>query len=224
MTQCKFVRALSEGHPQHIVCYGCSLTAGGAWVEQMRQVLMANYPGLATVTNSGQGGMWSKWGLENLSDRVLSKNPDAVIIEFSMNDAFLTYETTVDDARANLTGMIHAILRHNAGAEIIIMVMNPPTGKHLTARPEYSSYNQIYRDVAKHHNLLLIDHEPNWNTVLHRSEKEYLQYVPDGVHPGPDGCSTIILPHLLACLGISPVRPPGTEASGAGQPAPCIVS
>ena len=224
MTQCQFIRALSAGRPQHIVCYGCSLTAGGEWVKQMEQVLVENYPGLATVTNSGQGAMWSQWGAENLSDRVLAKNPDAVFIEFSMNDAYLPYETSVDAARTNLASMICAIRRHNAETEIIIMIMNPPTGEHLLARPEYGVYNQMYRDVARQHNLLLIDHEPNWNAVLQQSMDAFLRYVPDGIHPAPAGCMTIILPHLLACLGISTARTPEAEAAGADQPAATLIS
>ena len=54
-----FVTALAE-KKQTIVAYGTSLTAGGAWVGQLKAALDAKFPGRATVINSGAGGMWSK--------------------------------------------------------------------------------------------------------------------------------------------------------------------
>jgi hypothetical protein len=72
----KFIKNLSIGTPQHIVCYGCSLTAGGAWVDQLRCVLEEKYTNMATVTNSGRGAMWSKWGVDNLEPHVIQKSPD----------------------------------------------------------------------------------------------------------------------------------------------------
>lgn len=202
MHQSQFVRALSEGRQQRIVCYGCSLTAGGAWVQQLQDALNLVYPDLATVTNSGAGAMWSRWGRENLDERVISKNPDAVFIEFSMNDAFLAYETSVAEARENLQTMIDRMLEHNREAEIIIMVMNPPTGEHLERRPRFEEYNQMYRDVAGANGLLLIDHQPNWEVVLAQGMSAFLAYVPDGLHPAPIGCQEVITPHILASLGI----------------------
>jgi len=198
----KFVENLSTGTPQHIVCYGCSLTAGGAWVEHLRCVLEKKYPNLATVTNSGCGGKWSKWGLDNLDTRVIQKSPNTVFIEFSMNDAFIEYETDVISAKKYLYSMIENISKSNTEIEIILMVMNPPTGEHLAKRPNFNEYNQMYRDVALETGLLLIDHQPNWESILKDGIEKYLEYVPDGIHPSPEGCKEIISPYLQRCLGI----------------------
>jgi alpha-L-rhamnosidase/acyl-CoA thioesterase-1 len=83
----RFVARLAAGKPQVIVTYGTSLTAGGAWVEQLRQALAQRCPGRAQIVNSGGSGMFSKWGVDNLDARVIQKQPDAVFIEFAMNDA-----------------------------------------------------------------------------------------------------------------------------------------
>jgi hypothetical protein len=72
--------ALEEGRKQHIVCYGTSLTSHGAWVKQIKTELLRRYPGLVSVTNSGGSGKYSKWGVENLKQRVIDKKPDDVLI------------------------------------------------------------------------------------------------------------------------------------------------
>jgi lysophospholipase L1-like esterase len=193
---CLLVKNLQSGKKQHLVAYGTSLTAGGAWVAQLKDLLARKYGDNVTVTNSGQGGMWSKWGLENLDARVLKKNPDTVLIEWAINDAFLPYATSVEQAQKNLESMVDQILKKNPSCEIILMTMNLPLGVHLEKRPEIVKYYQMYRDVAGSRKLRLIDHEPNWKAVLEKDKDQYLSYVPDGIHPNAKGCEMVILPAL----------------------------
>lgn len=194
------IKNLEAGKKQHIVTYGTSLTAGGAWVKQLRELLDKKYPGLATVTNSGQSGKWSKWGLDHLENLVLKKNPDTVLMEWAINDAFLEYKTSVEQARKNLETMLDLILKQNPNCEIILMTMDPPINLHLQRRPEIEKYYQMYRDVAKARKLRLIDHEANWKPILEKSKADYLALVPDGIHPNAKGCETVILPALEASL------------------------
>ena len=67
--EANFLQRLRAGERQTLVTYGTSLTAGGAWVEQLRQDLEKRFPERISVVNSGQGGMWSKWGIENLESQ-----------------------------------------------------------------------------------------------------------------------------------------------------------
>jgi acyl-CoA thioesterase I len=204
----RFVGRLREGMPQHVVTYGCSLTAGGAWVAQLGEALGHAFPGLARVTNSGMGAMWSGWGVENLDERVIALQPDAVLIEFSMNDAYLPYETSTEGARQNLESMIDRIIATRPSCEIILMVMNPPTGDHLVIRPHIECYNQVYRDVARQRSLLLVDHYPRWQRLLDVDRPRFFEHVPDGLHPGEAGCQVMITPHLLASLGVAATAGP----------------
>ncbi len=190
---------LQSGMKQIIVTYGTSLTAGGAWVNQLQQALDERFPGLATVVNSGKVGMWSQWGVENLDERGISKKPDTVFIEFSINDAFLPYNTSVTQARTNLNIMIDRILAGNRHCEIILMVMNPPVGVHLERRPRVKAYNQVYRDVARERCLMLIDHYPEWEAILTKNQDLYRRCIPDGIHPGSEGCETKRLGTLTTC-------------------------
>ena len=146
--------------------------------------------------------MWSGWGVTNLDKRVIAKAPDAVLIEFAINDAFLQYTTSVEDCRRNLENMINRIQKARPACEIILMTMNPPVGVHLERRPKIEDYYAVYREVAKRRGLRLIDHEPNWQKVLKDGEAEFKKLVPDGIHPSALGCEKIILPELLRSLGM----------------------
>ena len=198
----RLVANLEAGKQQTLVTYGTSLTDGAPWVPELQAALDRNYPGKAKVVNSGKGAMWSGWGVENLDQRVIEKKPDTVLIEFSINDAYLPYHTSVQQARSNLENMIDRILKPNANCEIILMVMNPPVGVHLEQRPRIKDYNQMYRDVAKDRKLLLIDHYPNWEKILKDDPALFNKYVPDGIHPGAEGCQRVIAPEILKALGI----------------------
>lgn len=199
----RLVANLKAKKPQTIVTYGTSLTAAGAWVGQLQETLKAKYPALTTVVNSGQSSMWSKWGLDNLETRVIAKKPDVVFIEFAINDAFLNYKTSVDEARNNLNGMIDRILSSKADTEIILMTMNPPVGIHLERRPHIKDYYQMYRDVAKKRKLMLIDHYVCWKRILEKEKDLFAKYVPDGIHPNPEGCKNVIIPGILNALGVN---------------------
>lgn len=200
---------LKAGKAQTLVTYGTSLTAGGAWVGQLQSALKAQWPALIMVTNSGQGGMWSKWGVDNLDARVIAKKPDTVLIEFAINDAFLEYKTTVEQAQENLNTMIDRIQKANPDTEIILMTMNPPIEVHLERRPNYKAYYEMYRTVAKTRKLQLIDHNALWEPIAANDLPLFKKYVPDGIHPGAEGCTKVITPELLKSLGVN--APPAPE-------------
>lgn len=204
----RLVANLKAGKPQTVVTYGTSLTSGGAWVKQLDAALKATWPGLVTVVNSGSGGMWSKWGVENLDNRVIAKKPDALLIEFAINDAYLPYKTSVAEARSNLNNMIDRVLAAKADTEIILMTMNPPIGSHLARRPAIDEYYEMYRHVATERKLKLIDHHANWEPILAKDRALFDKYVPDGIHPGAEGCEKVITPALLKALGSPPAAAP----------------
>jgi acyl-CoA thioesterase I len=83
------------------------------------------------------------------------------------------------------------------------MVMNPPIGVHLERRPKVNDYYQMYRDVAKARKLLLVDHYPTWEKILNEDPELFNTYVPDGIHPGTEGCKVVITPNITKALGLS---------------------
>ena len=200
------LRELAAGRPRKVVVYGTSLTAGGPWVGQMQTWIAGNYSGPMTVVNSGLSGKNSAEGVAQLSVKVLAHNPDAVFIEFAVNDAFLysdgTPQLSVAEARANLLTMIDAIRAQNPRVEIILQTMNAvwnsPAGSNTSAtlRPNLPAYYQMYRDVAAERGLLVIDHYPNWLALQAANQATFEADVPDGVHPIAAGTQLITMPTL----------------------------
>ncbi len=201
-----FVSALEAGEPRTIVVYGTSLTANGGWVGQMRAWLAAQYPGAATVINSGLSGRNSAEGLARLEARVLDHEPDVVFIEFAMNDAFRYTDGTprldVPQARENLEAMIRAIRERNPDVEILLQTTNTvwdsPAGSNRSAtlRPELAAYYRMYREVAAARGLMLIDHEANWAALQREDRAKFEAFIPDGVHPTAAGCAEVVFPFL----------------------------
>jgi acyl-CoA thioesterase I len=201
----KLVSNLEAGKKQVVVAYGTSLTAGGAWVKHLATTLDAEYPGLATVVNSGGSGQWSEWGVANLDEKVIAKKPDTVFIEFSMNDSVERFQGSVEIAKANLENMISRILKANPQCEIILMTMPPgdkhPAG-HKSYRKDIGAHYGMYRSIAKERGFLLIDHHRNWMALRSKDRKLFDEYVPDTIHPEAKGCEEIVTPVILDALGI----------------------
>lgn len=201
--QSQLVKNLAAGKHQTLVTYGTSLTAapgGRAWVDSVTHALNKRYNNQLTTINAAKSAMWSTWGVEHLEDSVIKKNPDAVLIEFSMNDAFINYKTSIELARLNLNYMIDRIKLANPNCEVVLQTMDIALDGHGQQRPDLLKYYQMYRDVAKARGLLLIDHYPHWEALLDKGRDAYIKAVPDGLHPGVEASKEIIAPYVVSRL------------------------
>jgi acyl-CoA thioesterase I len=201
--QSKLINRLKNGEDQLVVVYGTSLSSGDngkSWMGEVADHFNQKYGSHLKYRLAGKGGMWSTWGVQNLEDSVISKKPDAVIIEFGINDAFEKYKTSPSVAKLNLEYMIHRIRLQNSSCEIILQVMNMPIGKSAGFRPNLMAYYDMYRKVAKKQKILLIDHYPNWQKILDKGEVEFLKHVPDGIHPNSESGREIIAPLIIRML------------------------
>lgn len=202
----RFVRRLEAGDSLRIVCFGTSLTAGGAWTGLLDEALTTRYAERVEVLNRGQGGQHSRWGLAHVQERVIDEQPDAVFIEFAINDAVDRFGISVQESRDNLVAMIDQINAALPACEIILQVMNPATDRpegHAGYRGELDAYEQAVRDTAEQWGLRLIDHAPAWQRLLEQGAPQWKRYVPDGLHPNAAGYRLFMLPTLLAGLGLS---------------------
>jgi len=199
----QFITALEQNQKQTIVLYGTSLTANSAWPAALTSTLKKKYGGRVKIINAAKGGMDSRWGLTNVSNRVIRKQPDAVFIEFTINDALQASLLSVRESRWNLKTMIGMIHAERPGCEIILMIMNPPTGTPLLQRPHYPDYAAAYRQVARKNEWQLIDFTPTWQQIIKRTPTLWNAYAPDGLHPNPQAAREVILPKLLKEIGFS---------------------
>ena len=146
-------------------------------------------------------------GLQNIEERVFPHEPDALFIEFAMNDAIKPRGTSVDKARKNLEAMLDMTLEKFPECEIILMSMNPDV-KHLlferpSGRPNLSRYYAMYADVAKKRDLQFIDLFKAWNAFLKDDLDTMKKHIPDGVHPNGLGTKMVITPTVLNSVGVA---------------------
>ena len=193
-------KALEAGKAQTVVIYGTSVSIMGQWANEVDAYFQRLYPGQVTFFNSAQSGMHSIWGVENLKERVLDKQPDLVFIEFAINDAATKHGISTTDCRNNLDTMVIALKAQNPRVEIILQTMNPAWDSpkvpksFASDRPHLEEYYQVYRDYAMTHNFALVDNYLVWNKVLQEDPEGFKKMVPDGIHPDSAGSSQIAWP------------------------------
>jgi lysophospholipase L1-like esterase len=209
-----FIRKLQAGEKVTVVTLGTSLTGGTwRWVDRMKEWLDQKWPKQATVHNLGVGASASQTvpamkgnpytenhcGLDRIPEAIKLK-PDVVLIEFSVNDAYLPYGISLEQSKKNLNTMIDQLLAAKPDTEIIVQTMNCVINEHAKARPDLDAYVQGYREVAAKRGLRVVDHYPNWQKLLRENPQEFKRLVPDGIHPQAAGYSKILLPELQRAL------------------------
>ena len=66
----------------------------------------------------------------------IPEKPDAVFIEFAVNDAHLPYDISLDRSKTNLNAMIDQVLAANPACEVVLLTMNAVTGDGAATRSE----------------------------------------------------------------------------------------
>ena len=201
----RFIENLRGGQKQTIVTLGTSLTGGTwRWVTVMKDWLDADFPGLVTIHNLGVGASASshppgQGGLDTVK-RCAELKPDAVFIEFAVNDAFLPFKISLEDSKRNLNTMVDTVLAANPGAEVVVQITSPVLDVHAADRPRLAEYCEGYREVARRRGLILVDNYPNWLKLLESGRDQFLKRVPDGIHPQEPGYREVVLPELKRVL------------------------
>lgn len=211
----RLIQRLEAGEKTILTIYGTSLSFHLA--PLLRDALVARYGDLITVQNMGLSGKASRSGLQELESRVLDKAPDTLLVEFAVNDAHsydnypdATLDKGIDleECRHNLEALIDRVQSALPNCEIILQTMNPtydvPTSDALggSRRPQLETFYQSYRDVAAARGLKLIDNTLFWQKLQREDAAHFEALIPDGVHPSPGAIRTVLVPHLLAELGV----------------------
>jgi alpha-L-rhamnosidase/acyl-CoA thioesterase-1 len=211
----QFIRNLEAGLHQTVVLYGTSLSYHLA--PLLRDSLTSRYGELITIVNSGLSGKASRSGLRELEAKVLRHKPDALFLEFATNDShdYSDYKgetielgITPEESRSNLETLIESVQDQLPACEIILQTMNPTYDSPLSdslggsKRAALPEYFQGYRRVALARGLKLIDNYQIWQTLRDTDETRFKELIPDGVHPTPAAIRSVLVPHLLAELGL----------------------
>jgi len=199
---------LESGKKQTVILYGTSLTINGEWSKAVKNYFDQQFPGLVTFVNGAQSGQESNWGVTNLQKRVLSRNPDLVFIEFSVNDAATKHDISLEKSEANLDTMVKALRQQNPQVDIVVLTMNPgwdspdePSHKkYASDRPHLAEYYAVYRKYAHDHDLPLVDIYPLWASLQQTNEAKFHKWLPEGLHPMPEASLTVTWPAIEQTL------------------------
>ena len=219
---------LNRGENLTIAAIGTSLTVITPWFGQMGTWLNTQYPGKVTLFNEAVSGSASKYtptytspdsGLDVQLGKALAQNPDAIFIEFAVNDAYPPYGISVQMSKDNLQAMIDQInawgASHGKTVDIVVQTMNNLSPSSVN--PDLPSYYQGYRDVtAANDGVLLIDHCPDWVDLYQNQPATWQSYVPDGVHPNALGAQNIIVPAIERALNGQVPEPGATTLLATG--------
>jgi acyl-CoA thioesterase-1 len=139
-----------------VLFFGTSLTAG-LGLDDVNDA----YPGLIqkkldsfsmnyTVINSGLSGETTAAGINRI-DWVLNQKVDVFVLELGANDGLRGI--SLKETKANLQGIIDAVLKKNADTKILIagMQMPPNMGEDYT-----SEFREIFPELAEINKLPLV--------------------------------------------------------------------
>ena len=217
--QTPLLTKVRSGDDVTVVLLGTSLTDNGAWPSYLQTWLNSESGGgTITVINRGASGQGSDHGLAVQTPAALADNPDAVFIEFGVNDAATSLGISLAESESNLSAMIDAFEAQDPMTNILLQTMNnvADNTSPFSPRVNLAGYYQIYRDIAAAGALTLIDHYPNWLDLHTNNLPLWESYMNDPVHPNALGQQTVVMPELQAVLTAEASPIPTPTALGAG--------
>jgi len=179
---------------KRILCFGDSLTYGTTsrvggflptltgvegYVPKLARLLSQEYGEGLELINSGIGGETSTEGVERLSGELRLYNPDLVLLLEGIVDVNSS-NPRFPLVRANLNEMMRRVLR--SGSQVIIATYPPlnPEGFRINGIENIPRLNVVIRQEANQQDVLVADHESDWNGNMSGQG-------PDGLHPNDSG-------------------------------------
>ncbi|MHB9032663.1 MAG: SGNH/GDSL hydrolase family protein [Anaerolineae bacterium] len=167
----RMVQRLQAGKSFKVLAYGDSITAGGEatevrlryqelWVAELARL----YPQANIISENGAtGGDASFQGVQRLEEKVLTRNPDLVLIAFGMNDLRTPREVFIK----NMMEIIQQI-RARTAAEIMLVSTFPPNPDWIYASGNSDEIAEATEALAKDAGCAYADVHSVWKRVLQR--------------------------------------------------------
>ncbi|HOQ17070.1 MAG TPA: GDSL-type esterase/lipase family protein [Defluviitaleaceae bacterium] len=186
-----------------IVGFGDSLTYGYGvprnvrFIERLEKFMPLYFPNISwNICNAATSGDTTREGLKKVEKKVLSCNPNIVLILFGSNDSAMNDKQfrSLEEFEDNLRKIISKIKHHNNRTglnkciPIPVLITPPPVREDLWApvrsNNRLKQYGYIVKSLAKEYHCPLIDffeHAINYGNYeellgddgLHLSEKGY---------------------------------------------------
>lgn len=183
----KTIQKMSSGNAVVIAALGDSLTYGWmvrkGYLDFLKEMLATHYPqSNITILNRGIPGDTAQGGLERLRSDVLDDDPDCVLLQFALNDAFIGYnpQKYYNTMRAIVSG-----IQENTDADIVLV-----TSVYLHNSPENEMAERFYsalEELSLALSLPIARVHERWKKAVRDGVmfSRLVQY--DGVHPTVEG-------------------------------------
>jgi acyl-CoA thioesterase I len=173
-------KKLQAGGPFKIIGFGDSITNGGEasalhlrFQQRYGAYLGEKFPKAEiSVENGATGGDATRQGLARLEEKVLTRDPDLVLLGFGMNDHNVN-SVPVDEFEENLITMVKRI-REATGADVLLFSAFPPHPDWKFGSHRMEHYAAATKRAAKRSNAAFADVHAVWANVLKRKDASSL--------------------------------------------------
>lgn len=144
---------LERGKPVTIAYYGGSITAGPGWRDHTLAWFRENYPkARITELNASLGGSGSLIGVFRADHDLVASKPDAVFIEFSLNDVADVRDRPAEVAGA-LEGIIRKLRTSKPDTDICLAYTLHSSGVELLHEGKFTASVSLHEMIAEHYQL-----------------------------------------------------------------------
>jgi len=180
----KVMAKARRGEPITIVVLGGSITQGSAaseedkrWANIMVNWWKTTFPKSSiTFVNSGIGATGSDYGVHRLQRDVFSKNPDFVVVEFSVNDNSSVFTTET------MEGIVRQILKNDKTPGMMMLLLKKQDG---------TSSMDLHKAVANYYGIPVVNYAEKIDSCLKKDSVSINNLYVDGLHPNDKGMSYI---------------------------------
>jgi lysophospholipase L1-like esterase len=196
---------------------------GIRWSDLIKAGAVASTTSI-TLYNDAVNGKTSAYGLVVETPVALSQHPDAVILEFNMNDAYTAQGISLEQSAVNVAHIVVSIESQNSNTVVYLMTTNNPTSILTNQVPYLAVYQEEYRKLVPILNAAglhvgLIDNELSWATVDTSVVGGGVMF--DNWHPTLAADVLHVVPDVMHALGLTfPVIDPGLSAAVPAVDAP----
>ena len=144
---------LAEGKSVTIAYYGGSITAGPGWRNFTLDWFAKQYPkAKVTELNASLGGSGSLVGVFRADHDLVAALPDAVFIEFSLNDVADVRDRPAEVAGA-LEGIIRKLRMRKPDSDICLAYTLHSSGVDLLNQGKFSASVSLHESIAEHYGI-----------------------------------------------------------------------
>lgn len=187
MKPVKTLQKLDSGEEVIIVAFGDSLTYGWmtelGYLDYLKSMLKKKFPGSRfKLVNRGVPGDTAGDGLRRVENDVISLQPDLVLIQFALNDAYTDF--TPAEFRKNIDSIILKI-KDNSSSEIALLTSVALLDPHEN-RIALDFYKKILESGAENNTPVVSVHK-YWEKQITSGAIHSLLVQGDGIHPTEKG-------------------------------------